>query len=80
MATSPMKTTVYDQIEELLAANGSGGPPPSRERLEDALTTGYAAALELDGERARLERRIAERARKLAEGDGGEWGEVAALV
>ncbi len=74
-----MESAVYVDIEELLAA-GSSARALSRERLEDALTTGYAAALQLDAERARLERRIGELARTLGDGDGGEWAEVAALA
>jgi hypothetical protein len=51
---------LIDEITELLAAprNGSGAPP--LELLEERLTAGYVRALELDAERARIERRIGE--------------------
>jgi hypothetical protein len=45
--------------------------------LEDTLTTGYARALELERERARLERRLGEAA---AEGDGEQAQELAERV
>jgi hypothetical protein len=50
--------SVIGRIQALLAPNGSGDP--SRARIEATLTEGYAAALALDGERLRLERRIDE--------------------
>ena len=77
---APMESAVYAEIEELLAAGSSDERSPSRERLEHALTTGYAAALQLDAGRARLERRIGELARNLAGGDGGEWAELTRLA
>jgi hypothetical protein len=45
--------------------------------LEEALTTGYARALELEAERGRLERRLGEAA---ATGDGEEARDLAARV
>jgi ABC-type phosphate transport system auxiliary subunit len=58
---------LLDAIETLLHE-----PPPSGEsaiaRFERTLTDGYARALELEADRLRLERRIADAARALAEG------------
>ena len=49
---------MVQQIEDLLRANA-----PSLEHLEDALTQGYAEALQLEAEKLRLERRLGEVAR-----------------
>jgi len=58
---------LLEAIETLLRE-----PPPSGEeavaRLERTLTDGYARALELEADRLRLERRITDAARALAEG------------
>jgi hypothetical protein len=59
---------VTERIRTLLAAPQEGLGAPARDRLESTLTEGYAAALELDGERMRLERRIEQLTAKLAEG------------
>ena len=45
---------------------------PSRGRLEDTLTDGYAYALSLDAECERIERRLAEHAAELTEVSGEE--------
>ena len=47
-------TTMLDTIQELL----DGAPAPSLDSLEEPLTTGYAHALALEGERLRLEREL----------------------
>jgi hypothetical protein len=60
--------TVTERIHTLLAAPQEGPGAPTRDPLEATLTEGYAAALELDGERMRLERRIGQLTAKLAEG------------
>jgi len=49
-------TTVNDDIRALL----DGPPAPSLESLEDVLTTGYAHALGLEGQRLRIERDLRE--------------------
>lgn len=49
-------TTVNDDIRTLL----EGPPAPSLDSLEEALTTGYAHALALEGARLRVERRLRE--------------------
>lgn len=72
--------TVYDRIEKVLAARELHRGEASRVQLEDALTTGYAAALELEAERARLERRIGELTRRLAGSEGRDWAELAELA
>jgi len=45
-------TTVHENIRALL----DGPPAPSLDSLEDVLTTGYAHALGLEGQRLRIER------------------------
>jgi tRNA C32,U32 (ribose-2'-O)-methylase TrmJ len=59
---------VIRRIRSLLAALNEGSGTPSRERIEATLTEGYAAALALDGERLRLERRIDEVTAHVAQG------------
>lgn len=49
-------TTMLETIQELL----DGRSAPTLASLEDTLTTGYAHALELEGERLRLEQRLRE--------------------
>ena len=49
-------TTVHDDIRVLL----DGPPAPSLESLEDVLTTGYAHALGIEGQRLRIERSLRE--------------------
>ena len=73
---------ILDEIDALLAA------PKAEEaglaRLEDVLTAGYAHALALEAERARLERRLEELAGLLADDDSGrpsdELAEVARRI
>jgi hypothetical protein len=56
------------------------GDYPERAELEETLTDGYAWALTLDGDCARLERRIAESAAGLTDDPGGhEARELAGL-
>ena len=63
---SPAAHPMVQQIEDLLSANA-----PSLARVEDALTEGYAQALQLEAERLRLARRLGEVARN-PEGDQGD--------
>lgn len=51
---------VTDDILELLAAPSPSASKPFLERVDATLTDGYAHALQLDAERRRIERRIAE--------------------
>jgi tRNA C32,U32 (ribose-2'-O)-methylase TrmJ len=60
--------SVIRRIRALLTALNEGTGVPSRERVEAVLTEGYAAALALDGERLRLERRIDEVTAHVAQG------------
>ena len=60
-------STLVDAIEQLLHEPPAAGLE-AVERIERTLTDGYAGALALEGERLRLERRIAEEARTLAGG------------
>ena len=67
---------IFAEIEAIL----DDGTPRALDEIEDTLTTGYAAALALEAERWRIERRITELAGELgggadfelhrAEGDG----------
>jgi hypothetical protein len=59
----PAVLPMVQQIQDLLNASA-----PSLEHVEDTLTEGYAAALALEAERLRLQRRIGEVAR-LATGE-----------
>jgi hypothetical protein len=58
--------TILAEIEALLEPGAQTG----LEALEHTLTAGYAAALALEAERWRLERRISEAAGLLGEGEG----------
>ena len=63
------------EIRSLLALPPGAELPP-RDFLEDTLTTGYAYALELEGERLRIERRLRTLVRST---DGGRRADVAQL-
>jgi hypothetical protein len=60
----------------LVTLNEGNGAAPSREAIEETLTEGYAAALALDGERLRLERRMDEVTAHVAHGEGGRVKEM----
>lgn len=49
-----------EEIVELLNLPASGRDAPTLARLEDILTEGYAAALALEAERLRVQRRLGE--------------------
>jgi len=71
---------VIDRIK-LLMGRIEQGDYPEKTRLEDTLTDGYAWALKLDAECHRLERRLAEHAADLPEGDADESArELSALA
>lgn len=71
--------SVIDCIHRLLDRIDCGDYP-KRAELEETLTDGYAWALTLDGECARLERRISESAAGLTDDPGGhEARELAGL-
>lgn len=59
--------SIFDEIEALL----DDGADPELDQLEDTLTSGYAAALALEAERWRIERKISEAASLLRGED--EW-------
>jgi hypothetical protein len=52
-----------DRIAELLSLPENGAGAPSIDTIETTLTDGYAAALALEAERGRIERRLGEVAR-----------------
>ena len=68
-----MSTTLHDsllaEIQVLVDTPAAGDPSAVLERIETTLTDGYAAALQLEGERLRLEKRIGEIATDLRTGD-----------
>jgi hypothetical protein len=49
-----------DEIAELLRMPENGAEAPSLDAIESTLTDGYAAKLELEAERSRIERRLGE--------------------
>jgi hypothetical protein len=55
---------VRDRIAELLSLPENGAGAPSIDAVETTLTDGYAAALALEAERSRIERRLGEVARE----------------
>jgi hypothetical protein len=68
---------IFAEIEALLAERDK----PGLDRLEDTLTSGYAAALALEAERWRIERRISEVAALLGEGQqSGGTKEIVGLA
>jgi predicted nucleic acid-binding Zn-ribbon protein len=72
---------LIDDIRELMAAASPAAPKPFLERLDATLTDGYAQALQLEAERWRIERRIAEVVAALPEGvEQGHEPELAALA
>ena len=62
---------IENDIRFLLDAPLEGGEAPSLEVLEHTLTAGYARAMALEAEQWRLQRRIADVAMSLADGDSG---------
>ena len=75
----PSDALIDDAIRSLLRAPPCGPNALSLDEIEDRLTAGYAHALALDGERRRLERRLAETAvnmgsRLSADADVAELG------
>ncbi len=64
-----------DEIAEFLTLPEDGVDAPSVEEIESTLTDGYAAALELEAERLRIERRLGEVAR-----DAGEAADARELA
>src|SRR5215207_10569199 len=68
---------IFAEIAALL----DGGSSPALHELENTLTSGYAAALQLEAERWRIERRIAEVGSLLGDGQGrGKARELAKLA
>lgn len=73
--------TFVHEIRELLAAPTPADARLLLERLDETLTAGYAAALQLEAERWRIERRIGEVAAGVGEErDEGRVYELASLA
>jgi len=66
-----------DEIAELLRLPESGERAPSLAAIESTLTEGYLAALSLEAEKLRLERRLGQLARE--PGRSGQARELARL-
>jgi hypothetical protein len=66
-----------EKIADLLSLPEIGAGAPSIDTIETTLTDGYAAALALEGERWRIERRLGEVARDA--GDAEDVRELAHL-
>jgi hypothetical protein len=64
--------SLVEEINALLEAPPAPERGPYLDQLEHTLTAGYAHALALEAERWRLERRLGEIARRLADGDEQE--------
>ena len=58
---------IHDDIRSLLDAPPTGEDAPTLDRIEHILTAGYAGALQLEAERWRIERNIADVAARLGE-------------
>src|SRR5256885_5630281 len=65
------RSMVVDELQALMETPVPGDSRLFLERIEHALTDGYAEALALEGERLRIERRMAELAAALDLGDTG---------
>jgi hypothetical protein len=70
---------IHDQIRHLLEAPAIGAGAPTLAAIEHTLTAGYAEALALEAEHWRIERRIAEVAPQLGDGDPAHTDELAGL-
>src|SRR3954452_16193783 len=73
------RTMIHEEIRHLIALPTSGPTAASLATMEHTLTAGYAEALALEAERWRLERRVAEVAALLGDGDGDRTDELAGL-
>jgi hypothetical protein len=66
-----LAAVIENDIRTLLESPSSGDDAPTLVHIEHALTTGYARAMALEAEQARLQKRIAEVAVELADDDVG---------
>jgi hypothetical protein len=64
---APLPPMILDDIRSLLEASPTGDDAPSLDSIEHTLTAGYAGALQLEAERWRIERRIADVAARLGD-------------
>jgi len=70
---------LLDRIRALIGASAEGAGLP-RSKVEPTLTEGYARALELDAECLRLEQRIDQLTREVAEGRSIPSGQLSGLL
>ena len=80
IAETVREPTLLDRIQDLIAAPLSGSGAPSMDHVEDVLTEGYAAALALEAERWRLERRLGAVAASLSDGGTDGPAEVVSIA
>ncbi len=70
---------IHDQIRHLLELPTTGAGAPTLATIEHTLTGGYAEALALEAGHRRIERRIAEFAALLGDGEVARADELAGL-
>ena len=70
---------IHDEIRHLLDTPTTGTGAPTLATIEHTLTAGYAEALSLEAERWRIERRVAEIAALLGDGDAARTDELVSL-
>ncbi|MEP6910750.1 MAG: hypothetical protein ABI896_10025 [Actinomycetota bacterium] len=70
---------LLERIRTLLDASDQGAGLP-RKKVEPTLTDGYARALELDAECLRIERRIDNLTRQVADGNDVPAGKLSGLL
>ena len=71
---------LLDEIQNLLREPAAGDALPPLVRIEDTLTAGYARALALEAERSRLERAVADVARRIGGADTARQAEQLASL
>lgn len=71
------QATVISRLDALLTAPVDGPASPVRAEIEQALTDGYATALQIEGRAWRLQRRITDMAAEATDGKARELSRLA---
>ena len=71
---------LLEEIQDLLRERAAAAALPSLVRVEDTLTAGYARALALEAERWRLERAVADLAKRIGGDDTARQAEQLAAL